>query len=89
MLTSLVREKISVVWLALIVATLTSWLLGVGHELPTAYAAVSIIIIAFIKVRFVGRYFMELRHAPAFLQAIFEGWTLIVASVLTGLYLFA
>ena len=86
MLTSLLRHRISLVWLALILATLTSWLLGVGHQLPTTYASIAIILIAFAKVHFVGRYFMELRHAPAPLQAAFDGWTVIVAVVLIGLY---
>ncbi|MEE6176092.1 cytochrome C oxidase subunit IV family protein [Mycobacterium sp. 050134] len=89
MLASLLRDKITVVWLGLIVATLSSWLLGVGHELPTAPAAAVIILIAFLKVHFVGRYFMEIRHAPAALATIFSVWTVVVALTLIGLYLSA
>ena len=89
MLTRLLRHRISLVWLVLVLATLTSWLLGVGNQLPTTYAAIGVIIIAFAKVHFVGRYFMELRDAPAPLRAVFDGWTLIVAVVLIGLYAFA
>lgn len=89
MLASLLRDKITLIWLVLIVATLSSWLLGVGHELPTTPAAVVIVLIAFLKVHFVGRYFMEIRHAPVALATIFSVWTGVVALALIGLYLFA
>jgi hypothetical protein len=89
MLNRLLRDRITVVWLGLIVATLTSWLLGVGHELPVRYAAIGIIVIAFAKVSFVGRYFMEIRLAPTVLVSILSAWTVVVAVALIGLYLFA
>jgi heme/copper-type cytochrome/quinol oxidase subunit 4 len=89
MLKTLLRDRITIVWLSMIVATLGSWLLGVGHELPATYAAISIIVIAFAKVHFVGLYFMELRSAPLALMAVFEVWVLVVAIVLIGLYLHA
>ena len=89
MLKTLLRDRISVVWSVLIVATLASWVLGGGHDLPDRYAAICIIVIAFAKVHFVGRYFMELRDAPVPLTAVFEAWVVVIASVLIGLYLFA
>jgi len=89
MLRSLLRDRITAVWLGLIAATLISWLLGVGHQLPHMYAGISIIAIAFVKVHCVGSYFMELRHAPVKLRVIFESWTLLVGVILAGLYLFA
>lgn len=89
MLNSLLRDRTSVVWLVLIIATLASWILGVGHELPYQYATVAIIVIAFVKVNFVGRYFMELREAPVALIAVFQAWVCIVPCVLIGLYLLA
>ncbi len=89
MLTTLLRDRITIVWLALIIATVASWTLGVGHEMPVEYATISIIVIAFAKVHFVGRYFMELRHAPIPLVVIFEVWTVVVAVLLIGMYLLA
>lgn len=89
MLKTLLRDRITVVWLVLIVATLASWTLGVGHGLPHRYAAIGIMVIALIKVHFIGRYFMELRHAPTALMALFEGWVVLVGAVLIGLYTFA
>ncbi|KUI34257.1 hypothetical protein AU194_18105 [Mycobacterium sp. GA-2829] len=89
MLTSLLRDRITVVWFILIAATLASWILGVGHNLPDNYAAFSIIVIAFAKVHFVGQYFMELRHAPVGLKAVFGAWNVAVAALLIGLYALA
>lgn len=88
-LTSLLRSKITAVWVVLIFATLLSWHLGADHGAPDArtVATVVIMLVAFIKVRFVGLYFMELRHAPVPLRLIFEGYCLVVCSVVIGLYL--
>ena len=60
-----------------------------GHELLDSYAAVTVILIAFVKVRPVGRYVMELRNAPVVLLALFEGWVALVAVALIGPFLFA
>lgn len=89
MLTSLLRDRITVVWFVLVAATVASWILGVGHELDDRSAAISIIVIALAKVCFVGQYFMELRHAPRGLRAVFGIWTLAVGAMLVGLYLLA
>lgn len=85
----LFRHITTAVWFGLVLATLTSWSLGVGHQLANSAAGALILLIAFVKVRFVGRYFMELRHAPIPLLVIFEGWTLVVAASLVGLLLYA
>jgi hypothetical protein len=46
-------------------------------------------LVAFIKVRFVGLYFMELRDAPHVLRGLFEGYCLVVCAMILGFYLFA
>lgn len=81
------RNKTTLVWFGLIAATLLSWFVGVGHELGEGCAGVVILLIAFVKVRFVGRYFMELRHAPRGLAAVFDAWIVVVAAALIGLFL--
>jgi hypothetical protein len=48
-----------------------------------------IFVVAFVKVRFVGLYFMELRQAPVILRSLFEGWCVVVCLLLAGLYLWA
>jgi heme/copper-type cytochrome/quinol oxidase subunit 4 len=79
-----------IVWVGLIVATLLSYWLGSDHGLSSAEARTLIIfVVAFVKVRFVGLYFMELRQAPVALRSLFEGWCVVVCLLLAGLYLWA
>ncbi|GAH89626.1 unnamed protein product, partial [marine sediment metagenome] len=58
-----------------------------GMDWVKEFAGVVILLIAFVKVRFVGRYFMELRHAPLGLVAVFDAWIVVVASALIGLFI--
>jgi hypothetical protein len=83
-----VLRKLTIVWLLLVLATGLSWAIGRGfgsgeHD---RYASVAVLLIAFIKVRFVFLDFMELRSAPGPLRLIFEGWTIAVCSTIIGLY---
>ncbi|HZZ47284.1 MAG TPA: cytochrome C oxidase subunit IV family protein [Pseudonocardia sp.] len=79
-----------IVWVGLIIATLLSYWLGSDHGLSSAEARTLIIfVVAFVKVRFVGLYFMELRQAPVILRSLFEGWCVVVCLLLAGLYLWA
>jgi len=85
---NLLRSAITVVWLALIALTLTSWWLGTEDAVGSIKAAnILILVVAFAKVRFVGLYFMELRNAPVPLRLIFEGWCVVVSTVVLLLYL--
>jgi hypothetical protein len=88
MIIDLLRDRITVVWAGLVLAALVSWLLGIGHELPAVSAGVVILLVAFVKVRFVGRYFMELRDAPIPLLILFETWVAAVAAVCVCLFTF-
>ena len=85
---SLLRHKITFVWLVLILATALSWQLGhgVGFGDRYPYATVAIVIIAFIKVRLVFLDFMELRHAPLPLRLAFESWALVVGGTIIACY---
>ena len=47
------------------------------------------LLIAFVKIRFVGLYFMELRGAPTLLGSMFESCCVIVCAALTVMYLLA
>jgi len=61
---------------------------GVGlHD--ARHAGTAIIVIAFVKVRFVILDFMEIRHAPMPMRIVGEAWVLIVCTVLIGLFLTA
>jgi hypothetical protein len=83
----------TVAWFVLILATLTSWRLGTDHGLGSdedhELASVAIFLVAFVKVRLVGLYFMELREAPLPLRGIFEGYCAVVCAAVIGMYLLA
>jgi hypothetical protein len=75
------------VWVLLLAATALSWQLGHGlwalnpHDVGTL-----VIVIAFIKVRWIILDFMELRHAPLPIRAICEIWLVCITVTLITLY---
>jgi caa(3)-type oxidase subunit IV len=74
------RVPATAVWL-LIVATIASWVLGTNHGIGNhTYGSVVILLIAFVKARLVGLYFMELREAPTLLRGLFEAYCAIVCT---------
>lgn len=80
------REVVTVVWLALMAATVTSWAIGHRHSLGPRLISGIVIAVAFLKVRFVGLDFMELRTAPLPMRIAFEAWLLVACA---GLILLA
>jgi len=88
-MTGLLRTPATAVWVVLIAATAASWTLGSQHGVHGhTLASVIILLIAFIKVRLVGLYFMELREAPIVLRGLFEAYCLAVCALLIGVFLF-
>ena len=87
--TAQLRQPGTKPWLLLMAATLITWLLATDHTLigGATAATVAVLIIAFTKVGLVGRYFMELRTAPAALSLLFTGWLVVTATVIIALYL--
>jgi heme/copper-type cytochrome/quinol oxidase subunit 4 len=76
---SALRERVTMVWLGLMVLTcVTTWGLSKDVFSP-AVAAVGIFVIAAVKVRFVMLDFMELRTAPIPVRVVFEAWPVLVA----------
>lgn len=87
---SLLRHPAIPIWLLLVLATGLSWWLGTqGSGTPDShtYATVTLLIVAFIKVRFIGLHFMELRGAPLPLRLVFEAWVIVVCTAIVSLYL--
>jgi heme/copper-type cytochrome/quinol oxidase subunit 4 len=76
-----------VAWTALMGGTILSWYLGDGHG-PAQLATVGVLLVAFLKVYLVGRYFMELKDAPKAQHGMFAGWTIAMCAVLVAMYLF-
>jgi heme/copper-type cytochrome/quinol oxidase subunit 4 len=79
MLVPLLRARSTAVWSVLVALTIVSWQVGT-HGSNRDVATTLVLAVAFIKVRFVGLYFMELRDAPLPLRLIFEGYCLVVGT---------
>lgn len=89
-MSKLVDRRILAIWVLLLGATGVAWQLGSDHGVgDTPTAAVLILVIAFVKVRLIGRYFMEIREAPIALTAIFDGWLIAVATTVITMYYIA
>lgn len=76
------------VWGLLILATALSWQLGHGPGFGSHHerATVAVVLIAYLKIRFVFLDFMELRAAPWPLRLIFEAWAALVCGAVIALY---
>ena len=86
----LLRRPCGVVWVVLVVATGLMWLVGGhGESGPVANVPGSVVIalVAFFKVRLIGRYFMDLKTSPVVLQSIFEAYVVIACALVIWAYL--
>ena len=85
------NKRLLVVWLILTSMTLAYvWMDHTAAHNGTLRAStvvtVSAIVIALIKVRIIFREFMEVRHAPALLCRLTDGWVVLVGACLLGSY---
>jgi hypothetical protein len=85
------NKRLLIVWLALTCLTLAYvWIDHTVDQNGTLRAStvvtVSAIVIALIKVRIIFREFMEVRHAPAWLCRLTDGWVVLIAVCLLGSY---
>lgn len=88
----LIRTRATVVWIVLVLATLVSWALGTDHGFAHSsqeFASIALLVIAFIKVRFIGLYFMELKDSPAPLRAAFELYCVGICAMTIVMFLVA
>ncbi len=85
---ALLFDRITLIWFLLIAATALSWEFGHGLGFGDRYhyATVAVIVIAFIKVRYVFLDFMELRTAPLPLRLMLEAWAIGVGGAIIFLY---
>lgn len=84
------RDRVTLVWLVLVAATLLSFGIGGEHLVGDASVASAIVLlVAFLKTYLVGAYFMDLRGAPIALRAVFGGWVVVACGGVLGLYLLA
>ena len=83
-------NPVVIVWLVLAAITMTSWAVGAEHIPGSARNLTALLlVIAFVKVWLIGRYFMDLRSAAVPLRLLFDGWVFVVGTVLTAMYLTA
>lgn len=83
-----VPGRLNVVFAGLIVATCVTWWLGSASTLPRGgfeLAATLTVLIAFVKVAFIGADFMELSAAPVILRAVFFTWVAAFAAAAIGM----
>lgn len=89
-MTAFLRNPLTIVWAFLTAITLASWWIsqGAGAAYHTNMAVtLSVLLIAMVKVHFVVRYFMDVRHAPSWLKRTTSGWLILLFGVLCGFYL--
>jgi hypothetical protein len=80
-------SRTTLVWALLVGATMLSWALGHGIGFRSARTAGAVIIVVtFVKVRFVILEFMEIRHAPRWMRFVGEAWIVVIATLLIGLF---
>jgi Prokaryotic Cytochrome C oxidase subunit IV len=75
------EKRLALWWLALVALTVIS-LEGAPSLSNKALFGVTILVIAFTKVRIVVREFMEVRDAPLPLRLVLDLWGIIICSVL-------
>jgi hypothetical protein len=81
--TVLQMSRITVIWLLLVAATLLSW--EIGHGIggwDARIGGTAIMVVAFVKVRFVMFDFMEIRGAPTWMRRATDGWIVVISAVL-------
>jgi Prokaryotic Cytochrome C oxidase subunit IV len=83
---SVLRERVTMVWLGLVVLTcVTTWGLSKDLFIP-AVGVVGIFVIAAVKVSYVMLDFMELRYAPIPVRVAFQAWPVAVAAMILGFW---
>jgi hypothetical protein len=85
------NKRLAIVWLILSAMTLAYIWLDHSADDDGVYRAstvvtVAAIVIALVKVRIIFREFMEVRHAPAVLRRLTDGWVVLMAVFLLGSY---
>jgi hypothetical protein len=85
------QHAIWVTWAALVAATVLAWFLAPGESQTTTALGnelvAAIVVLAVIKGRMIIRYFMEVRHAPRWLQRTTDAWLAILWIALLAIYL--
>jgi hypothetical protein len=80
-----------IAWAALTAATVLAWLLTPGESQSATTLGkelvAAIVVLGLVKCRLIIRYFMEVRHAPRWLQVATDGWLAVLWLTLLVIYL--
>ena len=80
-----------IAWAALSAATVLAWLLTPGESQSATTVGKElvavIVVLGLVKCRLIIRYFMEVRHAPRWLQVTTDGWLAVLWLTLLVIYL--
>lgn len=84
---SVIKQRITAIWLVLILATGLSWAAvhGWGAHLGARGVTALVIAVAFFKARLIMLDFMELREAPVPFRLFVELWAVVVCGALIAL----
>lgn len=82
-----VEKAVFVVFSVLVAATTTMWWVGEHHWMSRRSSAIFLFVVAFLKIRLVMLYFMELRSAPTAWRLIFDAWCIACCVWLSALYM--
>jgi cytochrome c oxidase subunit IV len=83
------RNTLTYVWAILVVITVAAWFIGRGHGAEfqlDAAITIGVLVIAAVKAQLVIRYFMEVRHASAWLKRTAYGWNIALLCLLLLFY---
>jgi heme/copper-type cytochrome/quinol oxidase subunit 4 len=82
-----VFNSITIVWGLLFIGTTISWFIAPEEDyLSPLLPGIAIILIAFLKVRLILLYFMDLRVAPQPWRGLFEAWMISACALILTLY---
>lgn len=88
-LIELMRGRVTAIWGLVVAATMLTFMISFDQSISDEIGMILIMVVAFVKVRLIGLYFMELREAPTLLRSVFEIYCSVACAVLIGFYLFA
>ena len=82
-------SDINRIWLLLCALTAITWALGEGAGDPESarYVTLALLVLAFIKIRFVVRQFMEVGRAVLLLRVLLDVWIVAVLGLIILFYL--
>ncbi|TAM65771.1 cytochrome C oxidase subunit IV family protein [Mycobacterium sp.] len=81
-----VPRRALLLWVLMVVFTCLTWSIGGGHLLTPTTITATVLAIAFVKMRFIGLDFMELRTAPLPLAGCYDLYLVTVYIALMGMY---